>query len=313
MTATAPAITIIMPCYNSAQTILGSIASVCAQTFTDWELLIIDDGSRDDSATIARKIEDPRIQVLVQSNQGSAGARNTGLAAARGSYIAFLDADDTWDPEFLHKMHATLAPRPDAVLAYCGWQNIGVTGGRGQPFVPPDYDPMDRFEVLLGGCRWPIHAVLSRREDLLRTQGFDVSFKTSEDYDLWMRVAPQGRLVLVPEVLAFYQHHGGAQITKNRLRVALNHHRAQQKFLEQNPQATRLLGRAKIRKLVTGELLRRAYACYWDRDLPAARALFRKVMRAGYGTVRDWTYMLPALLPLNLHVRLLKLRDTRTP
>lgn len=308
-----PQISVIMPCYNSAATILDAIASVRAQTFAAWELIIIDDGSRDDSAAVARSVADPRIHVLAQENRGSAAARNTGLAAARGAYICFLDSDDAWDPGFLDTMHRALADRDDAVLAYCGWQNTGITGGRGKPFIPPDYDSLDRAEVLLGGCRWPIHAALVRREAIDRAGGFDGSLQASVDYDLWLRVAPQGRLVLVPKVLAYYQHHEGVQITKNRLRVALNHLRAQEKFLDQNPGAVARLGRARIRELVTGELLRRAYACYWDRDLPAARALFRKVMRAGYGRPGDWLHMLPALLPRSVHARLLRLRDSGNP
>lgn len=302
-------ISIIMPCHNGATTIVEAISSVQAQTFADWELIVVDDGSQDRSAEIAQNIDDARIKVIVQSNQGAAGARNRGLGAASGDFIAFLDSDDAWEPVFLERMFDALEPHEDAVLAYCGWQNLGVTGGRGKPFVPPDYDPLDRSEVLLGGCRWPIHGVLVRRSALERAGGFDVTLRTSEDYDLWFRVAPQGRLVRVPEVLAYYRHHDGEQITKNRLRVALNHLRAQEKFLRQNPGEARRLGRKRVRELVVGDLLRRAYVSYWERDLPTARVLFRKVMRAGYGRPRDWVYMLPALLPMPWHKALLARRD----
>lgn len=139
---------------------------------------------------------------------------------------------------------------------------------------------------------------------------YNETLQASVDYDLWLRVAPQGRLVRVPEVLAYYHHHEGEQITKNKLRVALNHWRAQQKFLKQHPDEVRQLGRKRVREWVEGESLKRAYVCYWDRDLPTARALFRKVMRAGYGNLRDWRYMLPALLPLPIHAFLLRRRNS---
>jgi len=301
-----------MACYNSQATVSDSVRSVLGQTFADWELIIVDDGSSDRSVAILQSFDDRRIQVYHQKNAGCSAARNRGLKHAAGEYVAFLDSDDTWHSEFLVHMHEALTRHPDAVLAYCGWQNLGLPGGRGEPFVPPEYDSVDRVELLLGGCRWPIHGVLVRRSVVDKTGGFDETLTSSVDYDLWFRVALHGRLIRVPEVLAFYHHHAGEQITKNKLRSALNHHRAQLKFLRQNPGERARLGSARVRKLLYGELLRRAYASYWDRDLDCARALFRRVMRAGYGQPRDWLYMLPALLPINVHSWLLQHRDSRT-
>jgi len=307
-----PAISILMSCYNSEATVSASVHSVLEQTFPDWELIVVDDESSDRSVAVLEGFDDRRIRVFHQKNAGWPAARNNGLTRAGGDLVAFLDSDDTWHANFLERMREALLRTPDAVLAYCGWQNLGLPGGRGEPFVPPEYDSVDRAELLLGGCRWPIHGVLLRRSALERAGGFDESFRASADYDLWLRVASHGRLIRVPEVLAFYHHHAGEQITKNKLRSALNHHRAQLKFLRQNPGERARLGSARVRKLLYGELLRRAYASYWDRDLDCARALFRRVMRAGYGQPRDWLYMLPALLPINVHSWLLQHRDSRT-
>lgn len=305
-----PVITVIMPCYNSSATVLEAIDSVKAQTFSNWELLVIDDGSSDNTPEVVTSVSDARIRMIRQVNGGSASARNKGLEHAKGEYIAFLDSDDSWEPDFLAQMLNALAPEHEAVLAYCGWQNIGLEGGRGKPFIPPDYEPLDRAETFLGGCRWPIHGVLVRRQVIERAGGFDPLLQASEDYDLWLRIVMQGRLVLVPRVLAYYKHHGGVQITKNRVRIALNHLRAQEKFLRHNPEAAARLGQSRVRNLLYGELLRHAYACYWNRDLKSARPLFRKVMRHAYGTPKDWLYMLPALLPESLHAWLLQRRDT---
>lgn len=306
-----PRVSVIMPCYNAEATVVCAIVSVQAQTLADWELIVVDDGSADDSAALVAAIGDPRIVLVRQANGGSAAARNRGLREARGELIAFLDADDTWHRTFLVRMAEALGRCPDAVLAYCGWQNLGLPGGRGAPFVPPDYDSRDRAETLLGGCRWPIHGVLVRRPAIERSGGFDERLQAAVDYDLWLRVAHEGALVRVPEVLAYYHHHAGEQITKNRLRVALNHCWAQRKYLVQHPEVARRLGSRRVRELVEGALLRRGYACYWARDLVAARAIFRMVMRAGYGRPRDWLYMFPALLPLRLHRGLLDLRDRK--
>ncbi len=304
-----PAISIVMPCYNGARHLAQSVASVQAQTRADWELIIVDDGSRDDSWQVMQVLAaaDPRILPLQQANAGAAAARNNGLAHARGRLLAFLDADDTWRPEFLEHMSAALAGREDDALAYCGWQNIGVDRAGSKPFVPPEYETPDKIEHLLGGCRWPIHGAMLGMAAIRRHGAFDPALSSCMDYDLWLRLGSTMPLVRVPEVLAFYHFHDGEQITKNRSRIAFNHLRAQRKFLAANPDVAARLGRHKVREITDGELLHRAYTCYWKGDLLTARPLFRAVMKSGYGGTKDWLYMLPALLPLPLHRLLLNL------
>jgi len=301
-----------MPCFNAEATIARAITSVQAQTFPDWELIVVDDGSADNSASTILGIGDARIRLLAQPNSGAAVARNRGLVEAGAEFVAFLDSDDTWHPEFLEQMVTALQASPAAVLAYCGWQNLYPDGSAGIPFVPPDYEPLDRLETFLGGCRWPIHGALVRRSEIQTVGAFDETLQASEDYDLWLRLVARGPLVLVPAVLAYYHHHLGTQITKNRQRVALSHWMAQQNFLRENPNAALHLGKRRLRELVIGELLRQGYISYWKRDLHTARALFKKVMRAGYGRPRDWFYMLPAILPFSMHKRLVTWRDSNS-
>lgn len=304
-----PAISIVMPCYNGARHLAQSVASVQAQTRTDWELIIVDDGSRDDSWRVMQALAtaDSRILPLQQANAGAAAARNNGLAHARGHLLAFLDADDTWHPDFLQRMSAALTGQEDSALAYCGWQNVGLGREGSKPFVPPDYETPEKVEALLGGCRWPIHGAMFGAGAIRRHGAFDTALSSCMDYDLWLRLGSTMPLVRVPEVLAFYHFHDGEQITKNRSRIAFNHLRAQRKFLAANPDVAARLGRHKVREITDGELLHRAYTCYWKGDLLTARPLFRAVMKSGYGGTKDWLYMLPALLPLPLHRLLLNL------
>src|SRR5574338_422820 len=184
----SPVVSIVMPCYNAARHLATSIGSVQAQTLTDWELIAVDDGSTDDTLDRLQTLAAPRIVVHAQPNRGVSAARNAGLQLARGEYVAFLDADDTWTPDFLASMVAALAARPDAVLAYCGWQNLGLEGGRGAPFVPPDYETPDKAATLFAGCRWPIHAAMTRRAALLAAGGFSPTLKNAEDFHLWLKV-----------------------------------------------------------------------------------------------------------------------------
>jgi len=129
------------------------------------------------------------------------------------------------------------------------------------------------------------------------------------DYDLWLHIASFNRIVRVPEVFAYYHHHAGEQITKNRLRIARNHSRIQRHFLNEFPEISKNLGRKKTREIVEGELLNRGYQSYWQRDLATAHSLFRQVLSRLYFSSRDLRYLLPSLLPYHLCETLILKRD----
>ena len=118
-------VSIITPCYNGEKYISETIESVLAQTYLDWEMIIIDDGSKDSSAEIIRRYcaRDDRIILLQQPNAGSAAARNNGIGHAEGQYIALLDADDIWLPDFLKKQIAFMTEK-DAICVYCSYSCI---------------------------------------------------------------------------------------------------------------------------------------------------------------------------------------------
>ena len=112
-----PPVSVVIPAYNRAPTIGAAIDSVLRQTFTDFELVVVDDGSTDGTLTAARAIADPRLRVIAApQNMGAAGARNLGVAEARGTWIAFQDSDDEWLPEKLAKQMARLATPPPPAL-----------------------------------------------------------------------------------------------------------------------------------------------------------------------------------------------------
>lgn len=296
-----PVVSVVMPCFNAQRHLPRSMASLQAQTCEDWQLIAIDDGSTDGTLNWLRAQTDPRIRVLSQANAGVSAARNAGLAQCTGDYVAFLDADDTWAPDFMERLRDSLSSQPAAVLAYCGWQNLGIEGPRGEPFVPPDYDGPGKTLALLEGCRWPIHACLTRRSAIEHAGGFETSLKIGEDYLLWMEVAAQGAILRVPEVLAFYHHHDGPQATDNRVLAALDTLRAKQIFLQRHPDISRRLGRETVDDLMWGRLIAKGSEFYWRGDIEVARPLFRKALLSGHGTPREKLRMLPCLLPLPVH------------
>jgi glycosyltransferase involved in cell wall biosynthesis len=304
-------ISIIMPCFNAETYIARGVESVLGQTFQDIEVIIINDGSTDSSHEIISRFTDQRLKIISQENRGVSASRNRGLEAATGELIAFLDADDTWDRTCLEKLYGALKASPDAAASYCGWQNIGLPGGKGNPYVPPDYEVEGKFEHLLKSCPWPIHAALTRRSAIEEAGQFDERFSNAEDYGMWLKMAWFHRIVRVPEVLAFYYFHEGAQASNNRARAACDHWKVQVEFLKENPGITKKLGRRLVRRLTNGQLLRSGYECYWSRDLESARRIFRSVMSTGYGSLSDWKYMTPALLPLRMHRFLIHLHESK--
>jgi glycosyltransferase involved in cell wall biosynthesis len=306
-----PAVSVIMPCYNAERFLPTSVGSVLAQTFTDWELIAVDDGSTDGTASWLSSVADHRVRVVGQPNRGLPGARNTGIRNATGQFLAFLDADDSWHPEFLQEMVTALSQNAGAGIAYCGWQNLRLASGRGQPFIPPDYEDDDKIVSLLSGCRWPVHAALIRQELAFAAEGFDEAQQAAEDFDFWLRTATRAPIIRVPRVLAFYHHHGPGQMSANRARMAHFQLRAQRKFLRKHPDLVSQLGRRRIRQMLWDPVLKIGYAAYWARNLVDARAIFREVMKHGYGSLHDWRYMLPSMLPRPLHEALVRWRDRR--
>lgn len=297
----------IMSVFNSAAYLYRSVSSALGQTFQNIELIVVDDGSTDNSMETLENINDPRLKVIKQNNRGVCAARNRGLNEATGDYIAFLDADDSWSPVCMEKLYSSLESSQDAALSYCGWQNVGLPGGRGEPYIPPDYEGTGKLQYLLRTCPWPIHAALTRKSAIKEAGGFDESLSHAEDFKMWLQIALFHRIVRVPEVLAFYHFHGGVQANKDYAKSALSHWSVQMEFLECHPDIAREMDDKLIRQLTHGELLKRGYVCYWERDIEAARSIFRTVMKKGYGTINDWKYMLPSLLPLSLHYTLIRL------
>jgi glycosyltransferase involved in cell wall biosynthesis len=297
-----------MPCFNAAPYLRQAAESVLSQSYGDVELILVDDGSTDESPAIARQLanrQPERITLLHSDREGPYPARNRGLARARGECVAFLDADDYWSVDFLAKLYAALA-RSGAALAYCGWQNVGATDRTNEPYVPPDYEEGDKVEMFLRAASpWPIHAALVRKTVLDDVRGFDTSLATCMDYDLWLRIAASRRIVRVPEVLAYYRFHAGGQITSKQWRQAENVWMVKRNFVAASPQLVARFSRQRLSELIDGALLRRGYDCYWRRDLVSARRIFRRSLRTGGWKLRDLRHLLPALLPEKAYVGLI--------
>ena len=297
-----------MPCFNAEESIEKSIMSVIGQTYKNIELIVVDDGSDDKSLLKIKKIakKDHRVVVLSQKNKKAAAARNAGLRRALGEYIAFLDSDDFWAQNFIEKMLRGIYHTKNLRnLAYCGWQNLHLENGDGKPYIPPRYSNKNLVKLKLKGCLWPIHCVLFHKNLIDRVSGFDEECYRCEDYDLWLRMSPYLRVTRIAEVMAYYPYDN--QTKKNKAEIALAHFRIQKKFINNHPEIINSIGIKTLKKITLGELIKKGYICYWNRDLESARSIFKEVMRNRYGKIKDWKYMLPSIFPVRFHQLLIKL------
>jgi glycosyltransferase involved in cell wall biosynthesis len=204
-----PEVSVVIPAYNAAATLQETLASVLAQTFTDFEAIVVDDGSRDDTATRARACGDPRVRVLSIANGGVAAARNRGIDAARAELIAFLDADDLWRPEKLALQVEALRAHPAAGICVTSATRIDSDS---HPIGPTLFrDPDDVTEALLlesmiVGC---ISSGVIRRPLLERVGGFDTRFSQCADWDLWLRLSLTAGFVVLAKPLVHYRSYAG--------------------------------------------------------------------------------------------------------
>lgn len=307
-----PSISVIMPCYNAARYIGEAIQCVLDQTYSNTEIIVIDDGSSDTSPDIVsalRKRYPGRISLHQQNRLGPYPARNLGLRHASGDLISFLDADDWWSTDCLEKLlHMLLEKGAD--LSYCGWQNVGENAPDQKPYIPPAYEKGDLVASFLKGCPWPIHAALIRRDVIDAVGGFSERRFASMDYDIWLRILAHTRnIVCVPEVLAFYRWHGSGQISSTKWRQVLDAVQVRRDFVSSHPELVKHLSPEALNDLVDGQLIKEAYRVYWKRDLSNAQKLFRAALASRAWHTRDLKYLLPAMLPSRIFQGLVGLTD----
>ena len=217
-----PNVSVVIPAYNAKGFIADAVRSVVDQTYRDFEVIVVDDGSTDGTVTELAAFGD-RVRVHQQANQGVAAARNAGAAMARGGWIAFLDADDLWLP---HKLERQLAAGA-APMTFTDRLNIGARGDL--PEVQSEVTRMhggDVFTLLLGEGNFITNTSVMMRRALFETMGgFYTGLNGTEDWDLWIRIAERHEIGFVDEPLVRYRFHPGglsrnfAKMGRERLQV----------------------------------------------------------------------------------------------
>jgi glycosyltransferase involved in cell wall biosynthesis len=200
-----PLVSVIIPVRNGAATIERALKSVFDQTFTDFEIICVDDGSTDRTRAIVEQYVwdyGDRVKIVEQANRGPAAARNNGARHASGEYIAFLDADDVWTPRMLELTVAAMRADPDAVLAYSDIVIVNEAGEEaGRSPVRPDTAHAPSMDEMLARI-WPMTImVVMRRDAFDRAGGFCEQLMSAEDIYLWLLMREQGHFIYLPDRL----------------------------------------------------------------------------------------------------------------
>lgn len=199
-----PAVSIIIPTYNRPAFTKKAVGSVLAQTFRDFELIVVDDGSTDGTTEAVEGFSDERLRVHHMNNRGPGPARNAGIELASAQYIAFLDSDDAWVPEKLQRQLDAMNDRPEYTLSHT--EEVWYKGTR---LVKPQRVHRKRegdlFQWSLKLCSISMSTVIVKRELFAEVGTFDPGLEVCEDYDLWLRVTARHRVLLVDAPLTIKQ------------------------------------------------------------------------------------------------------------
>ncbi|PYS49191.1 MAG: family 2 glycosyl transferase [Acidobacteria bacterium] len=247
-----PLVSVIIPTYNYAHFLSEAIQSVCDQTFRDFEIIVVDGGSTDNTREVVDRFGS-RVRYIYQENLGPIVARNTGIEAARGEYLAFLDADDYWLPQKLERQVALMNERPQVALVYSTIYQFESKSGA----IVGEY-PVSKcrqghvLRDLYLSCFVPSPTPMVRKSVLTEVGCFDESIRYgSEDWELWMRVAARYELAFVPEPLAMYRYHAS--------------HRSKEGYLKREQQTLEVIEKAaRLFPEELGSLRRRKLSMYLE-------------------------------------------------
>ena len=294
-------VSVVVPVYNRRALIEETLRSALAQQWPSVEVIVVDDGSTDGSADHVERVFGDRVRLIrLEQNVGRSAARNAGCAAARGEFIAFLDSDDLWDPGKLAQQMPAFAD-PAVMLVHCRVRQIDASGrvdARETETIARAFEAAEARGYDYGGitatwCRMYTPAVVVRRTALERSGGFDPALSRFEDWDLFWRIARDGKVVTVPEVLVSVRVHEGnveprwAVLAEPFARVA-EKHLAEIAVLSHAP---------TLRRAEHNLRMNRALAALWRGDRTAARDGLRRALRVeGAPSVRPWHPTWGALL-----------------
>ena len=226
----SPLVTAVVCTWNRAHLVSRALASIRAQTVTNVEILVVDDGSTDATPEVLARLDAPRLRILRHAQNGGIGrARNTALAHARGEWVAFLDDDNEWTPHYLERQLGLARAHPGADVVYCRARRLDARTGQ-ETVLPTAVWTGRVFDRLVAGWLPLVSGTLLRRALLADVGGFDAELRAMEDEDLWLRLASRTDFTGTPDVLVVRHEHAGPQLSRNGVLLARDAARLDEKW-----------------------------------------------------------------------------------
>ena len=289
-------VSVVIPCYNGMPYLRDALASALGQTHRPTQIIVVDDGSTDDSAACVRdhlqRQADRGLELLCQTNAGESGARNRGIAAATGRWVAQLDADDWWEPTKLEKQLAAAAGAGgDCVMVHSG-QVTHHRDGQAEAL------PMQRAGERIGWCTDKLiepvaishSSVMMRRDALNDVGGYDSDLEHAVDIDVYFKLSAVGTFAFVNEHLTHYRLHEAQTSWNYRVEQVLHYHDVVWRFFESHPDMAEQIGRERIGRSLAQLVCTKLESFYWNRRFDEFRRLleFAQQHHGGDPTIVAW-------------------------
>jgi glycosyltransferase involved in cell wall biosynthesis len=304
-----PLVSVIIPSFNSSRFVAQAVKSVLAQTYVPCEVIVVDDGSSDDTHAVLAPFYE-RIRYFYQSNTGLSKARNRGIEEAQGELIAFLDADDQWLPEKLIKQWKCLQADPNAALVHTDTYQLHDSDGR-QTYV---YRRKERFSgwcypVCFWGNQLTVSSVMVVRRCLERIGVFDEEIRgpSTQDYDLWVRIARHYPFAYVNEPLVLYRHHDASGSLNTRMMLEDEYY-VLAKTLNADPTLRQTQGYRRVQLRMFELAFQAGYSNIDAGDFVRARRYFQKALSYAPWNMKAWTFLASTFLPRPLRAQLRSLK-----
>lgn len=310
-----PFFSVIIPVYNKEKYLKETLTSVLGQTFTDFELILVNDGSTDQSPEIINRFQDHRIRIHHQENQGAAAARNTGIQLATGNYLAFLDADDLWLANHLEELQKLIQDFPGQGIYANRYQLQFKNGKTLQPTyrnLEPTYrgvlnnyyEVSETYSIIWTSC------IAIPKEVLEQTGGFNKNISSGQDIDLWMRIVKHHTFAVNNHITATYRHYVSDSLSKTAiLTKKLMDLSVWKEDEKNNPYLKKFLDRYRMEYALHFKMAgAKDKATEWHRDIDPAHTTFtsKLLYRLPAGLLRGLLYLKKKLRDMGLDLSIYK-------
>ena len=290
-----PLVSVICPAFNAATTLNECIGSVTKQTYQNIEIIIVDDGSEDNTKKVAYDISrnDERVRIISQANSGSCVARNTGFSQSKGVYVSVIDADDMW-PKYKIEEQVSLLQKNSNSIVIGGVKRFGIENERHiwyrekYPFIYKGKDKYLNKLIQMGNHEMVLINTLCAKREFILSDGWDPQIKTGHDWELWIRLAKKYPFITSNRIYQFYRKSKVSATQKNPIKKVVDSHI----MVTERHGYDILRSHSQVKKLISKRLMVLAQAAYLRGDISSMLYCYRKSCKYRYGFLQKDFYKL---------------------